>query len=76
MERRQKNEAKLVELTSKPLKLQSAISSLMLIAGVIMLVFNRESPEILIGALLAGIGFFWYIVTRVRIWWNHRWRRM
>jgi Zn-dependent membrane protease YugP len=58
----------LVELTSKPLKLQSALSSVLLLVGLVLL-FSSVSP---LGILLFAFGLVWNVITRIRIWWNHR----
>ena len=65
--RREKNKPELVELTSKPLKLQSALSSIMLILGLVLLL-TEAAP---LGILLIVIGLIWQVITRIRIWWNH-----
>ena len=69
MSRRKKmrERTELVELTSKPLKLQSALSSILLLVGAVLLV----SPASPLGVLFVAIGLTWKAITRIRIWWNH-----
>jgi hypothetical protein len=66
MSRRRKRQTELVELTSKPLKLQSALSGLLLFVGIILVI--GKSP---FGFPIALLGFVWHSITRIRIWWNH-----
>lgn len=56
------------QLTSKPLKAHSLISNLIILVGIIM-IFNGLQGE---GALLATVGIVWQVITRFRIWWNHK----
>jgi len=65
--RKKRKKPELVELTSKPLKLQSALSSIMLIFGLVLLL-TEAAP---LGILLIAIGLIWQVITRIRIWWNH-----
>jgi len=67
MSRKKRRKAELIELTSKPLKLQSALSGLLLLVGVILLFGGAPGA----GIVLAAIGFIWQTITRIRIWWNH-----
>lgn len=65
-----------VEQTGKRFKLQSLLSVTMIIIGLswFFVVYSVESPtppDVTIPSWLLGIGFVWYIVNRIRIWWNH-----
>src|SRR5690554_1631201 len=65
------------QVTSKKLKLQSLISVVLIIVGVIGLFSSgANTPE---GDtppawpfLFFTAGFVWYLVTRFRIWWHHK----
>lgn len=68
-----------VEMTSKRLKVHQALSGILFVIGLI-LVFkgcgeaakqDSEGPLIL-PLIVMTIGFVWIMVTRIRIWWNHR----
>ena len=69
---------KTVQETSKKLKLQILISSIMFWAGVIWLIVaingakysSDEPPQV--PSFLILIGIVWYITTRFRIWWHHK----
>ncbi|MGI9241054.1 MAG: hypothetical protein ACR2RV_09640 [Verrucomicrobiales bacterium] len=67
MSRKKRRRAELVELTSKPLKLQLALSGLLLLVGVVLLFAGAPGA----GIVLAAIGFIWQTITRITIWWNH-----
>lgn len=61
--------------TAKTFKLQSVLSALLIMVGVLM-ALTAGGPEgdqstLVWGCLLALFGFGWRIVNRVRIWWNH-----
>ncbi len=71
MSRRRNRQTELVELTSKPLKLQSALSGLLLLVGIVLMFGAKGSAASGVGALLAVVGFLWSTITRIRIWWNH-----
>jgi predicted RND superfamily exporter protein len=66
-------------MTSKRLKVHQALSGILFVIGLI-LVFkgcgeaakqDSEGPLIL-PLIVMTIGFVWIMVTRIRIWWNHR----
>lgn len=59
------------QATSKKFKLHSLISSFLIILGVILLVANGSKPATT-PVLLMLIGFFWFVINRIRIWWNHK----
>lgn len=61
-----------VELTSKTLKLQLFVSSLMAVLAIPGFIFLNDDPvnaAIAFGAFV--VGTLWYVTTKVRIWWNH-----
>jgi len=63
--------------TSKKLKLQSVLSSALMLIGIVWLsmtlvaaeggAVNDASTEMIILA----VGLTWHLVTRLRIWWHH-----
>ncbi len=63
-----------VQLTSKNLKMQILISSVLFWGGLIV-GFNSaggDNPEIMsYSSSSIIIGFVWYIITKIRVWWNH-----
>ena len=65
-----------VQETSKKLKLQIVIASLLFWAGVIWLFVDHNSivrpGESIAAPLMTLGGLIWYITTRFRIWWHHK----
>lgn len=68
-----------VEMTSKRLKVHQALAGLTTLVGIIWLfagcsaAMEQESEGPLIAPMIVlTIGLLWVIVTRVRVWWNHR----
>ncbi len=63
-----------VEQTSKKLKLQSALSVVLLIIGAVWLwtAISADAESTTIPAWMTTIGMIWYITTRIRIWWHHK----
>lgn len=62
------------ELTSKRLKKQQLLSGCMMALG-LFLVFGASvtgKTGIAVAVALMGLGFAITIITRVRIWWNHK----
>ena len=63
-----------IEQTSKQIKLQILLSTLILLIGVVMFVFGagtNESGPAGFGGLLAVVGLVWLIITYFRRWWHH-----
>lgn len=66
-----------VQATSKRFKVHKIISSVLFWSGVLWAVgigaqVGEPDPEALNKpALLMAIGFIWYLVTRLRVWWHH-----
>lgn len=63
--------------TSKKLKLQIVVASLMFWIGFIWVGVQIGSPSYAgeqskIGVILLAVGLTWYIFTRFRIWWHHK----
>jgi uncharacterized membrane protein YvbJ len=61
--------------TSKRLKLHIIGSVLLIIIGLFMEIaaVNSSTPdETVMGAFLMMAGLFWFIATRLRIWWHHK----
>lgn len=64
-----------IQLTSKKLKMHKLISIVLLIVGSIIVLTNVSNPEnegVLTGVLLMFTGMVALIITRIRIWWNHK----
>lgn len=61
------------QLTSKRLKLQQLLATLMAVVGIIGLVAVAQEPGAngTLWGVLLFLGILWFIVTRVRIWWHH-----
>lgn len=61
-----------VQMTSKPLKAQVAVSNVVMLVGVILCglaVANGKEFEIFSGITVAGM--VWRALIAVLIWWNH-----
>lgn len=67
-----------VQETSKKLKVHIIISSILFWVGLIWLfvdinaVSQGDNKLSAIPYLLLFIGFVWYSVTKIRIWWHHK----
>ena len=70
------SEVTTIQLTSKKLKFHKVISYFLITLGILMILMNsgdnHDKHGLLWGSIWALIGFAWLIVTRVRIWWNHK----
>lgn len=63
-----------VELTSKKLKLHILFSSACFWFGIVLLGIGGNTNSELLSVLAAFLflgGMIWYIVTKIRVWWNH-----
>ena len=66
-----------VQETSKKLKLQIIFASIVFWVGVVWLFSgfntrqNGAEPSGIAGMAM-NIGLIWYVVTKFRIWWNHK----
>ena len=65
------------QLTSKKLKMHTAISVLAVIIGAVWMMVQVEAMKqggeaSATPTLLLVFGFIWFIVTRIRIWWHHK----
>lgn len=58
-----------IQLTSKKLKLHGLLAGLCIIGGFFGAGISPENGAISAGILL--VGMVWYVVTKIRIWWNH-----
>ena len=61
-----------IQLTSKSLKMQTLISCILFIGGLIVGYTNIGDPETMgyaATAILVGGG--WYIITKIKMWWHH-----
>ena len=62
-----------IELTSKRLKKQLLYSIATIIIGLILIGSGKPgSTTQYFGGFIIFIGFVWLIVTRIKIWWNHK----
>ena len=65
-----------IQETSKKLKAQKVIASLMFWFGFMWLVVDSNAivrpGESIAAPAITSLGFVWYIVTRIRIWWHHK----
>lgn len=61
------------QMTSKSLKAQQLISTLMLVGGtaVSCTAASEGGSQPTVAPLVALVGLLWLLVTRFRIWWNH-----
>lgn len=62
--------------TSKKLKMQSLLSSILFWLGVALTIGmaqsgNGNEDDMLVPVLMTMIGLVWYLVTKIRIWWHH-----
>lgn len=67
----------LVERTSKRLKMQTLLSILTLLAGIVLTLLGataeNASPVILTAGVVGILcGLVWLAVTKCRVWWNHQ----
>jgi uncharacterized membrane protein YvbJ len=70
------------QLTSKRLKVQIIISSVLFWGGIIWMIVVGSSASrsgvppsrvvTIIAILMIFTGLVWYVVTRLRIWWHHK----
>lgn len=64
---------KTVQETSKKFKLQTLISVALMIIAIVIGVGEDVDQDTLRGASICFVvGFFWYIINRMRIWWHHK----
>lgn len=65
-----------IEETSKDLKIQILLSTLMIIVGLVWAVFDHMTAlpgeESYLQAGIAVVGLLWYFYTRFFIWWHHK----
>jgi len=66
------------ERTSKRLKFHSLLAALLCCASAVTIMagwpepgHRGAAPVVAIGMMVMLIGLIWFIVTRIRIWWNH-----
>ena len=64
--------------TSKKFKLQIIVSAVMFWGGLISIFSKAGNPDrvavegINYPVLFVSLGFVWYIVTKLRVWWHHK----
>jgi len=63
-----------IERTAKRLKLNTLLSAICCVVGIIIMAngdSRADSAAGPIGLLVLFVGLIWFVVTRIRIWWNH-----
>ncbi len=60
-----------IEKTAKVLKLQIILSSLAMVAGILVAIVRMAVDNSAPGWIIFLFGACWYILTRLRIWWHH-----
>lgn len=63
------------ELTSKRLKLQTLLAAATIVIGFVVIMNTSASSSVassVIGTLMLLVGLVWLVITRIRIWWNHK----
>lgn len=65
------NNVQTIEQTSKRLKLYYILSLVLIIFGIIF-GFNESKVIANLGGLLLIVGVILFVVTKIRIWWNHK----
>ena len=68
---RSKKKVRTIEKTSKALKLQIAVSILLMIGSVFIMANAEQRSIALTGFAMFVIGFIWWIITKMRVWWSH-----
>jgi len=74
---------KTIQKTSKKFKIQTLLSTFLIIIGIIwgMIIICGQSqlqePQqnynlVVVPSLFFNIGIIWYIINRIRIWWHHK----
>ena len=61
-----------VEQTSKKFKLQAILSIVTSCVGLVGMFATAENGNTTIPTLMFMGGVIWFIVNRIRIWWNHK----
>lgn len=71
-----KDQTYTIQKTHKKFKAHGLIAFVMLCLGIYLtsLGMNAEDPSpglVMSGPLLSVVGIVWYIINKIRIWWNH-----
>ena len=64
-----------IQETSKKLKVHILISAFIFWIGVGLMIGGvniLDTNIVIFSILIIAIGFIYYIVTKIRIWWNHK----
>jgi uncharacterized membrane protein YvbJ len=71
--RRQKSSSiKTIQITSKKLKLQLLITSVMFWSSILWLILLRSDPYTSpIAGIIFIVSIIWYFIIKIRIWWHH-----
>lgn len=69
----EKRQVVTIEKTSKSLKLQLVISKYLFVFGLVgaFMVLSEESARATLLNICWALSGSWYLITRLRIWWNH-----
>jgi uncharacterized membrane protein YvbJ len=60
-----------IQETSKKFKLQSLLSTVLIILGVIwMFIATKETKTV--SSLVTLVGIVWFITNKFRVWWHHK----
>lgn len=64
------------QLTSKRLKFNFLVAWIFIFIGIILIVSgsgeDQDKHDVVWGSLLSLYGFAHLVVTRIRVWWNHK----
>lgn len=63
-----------IELTSKKLKAQIAISVIMILIGLSLIIAGLAGSNTtgITGSFIGAVGVVLFIVTKARVWWRHK----
>ena len=68
---RSKKKVRTIEKTSKGLKLQIALSVLVMLGSMFVMAKASDRTVSVAGLGMFILSFTWWVTTKVRIWWNH-----
>ena len=61
-----------IEETSKKFKLGRLLSLTIMCLSAIILFAGAKGNVLLIAAIAFFLGFFWYLINKIKIWWHHK----
>jgi hypothetical protein len=68
---RTKKKVRTIEKTSKGLKLQIALSVLLMITSLFVMANAQHQAITIAGLGVFILSFVWWVATKMCIWWNH-----